>query len=120
MNKELIIKSCEECGTLIKVIKDNNCITCCNKKMIKQVANTNEASAEKHLPVCKVIDNKIYVVVNHVMDEEHFIEWVSYITEDKEETVYVKDKAEVTFDYVAKGTIYSYCNKHGLWKTEIN
>ena len=124
MKKELIIKKCQTCLAKVRILKDCNCnncgITCCNKPMVEEVTNSTEASVEKHLPVFKVIDNKIYVVINHVMEEEHYIEWIMYVTDEKEELVYIKDKAEVTFDYIAKGSIYSYCNKHGLWKIDID
>ena len=123
MDKEVILKKCDNCKALVKVLKDCNCndcsFICCSKPMTSEIANSSDASKEKHLPEYKIIDNKIYVVVNHVMEEEHHIEWISYVTENNENIIYVKEKAEATFDYISKGYIYAYCNKHGLWKVEV-
>ena len=52
------------------------------------------------------------------MDKDHFIEWICFKTENREEFVYLKDEAKATFPY-QKGTLYAYCNKHGLWSKEV-
>ena len=52
--KELILKRCNKCGALIKVINDCNCnncgIICCDEKMQEIVPNSVDASYEKHIP----------------------------------------------------------------------
>ena len=125
MKRELIIKKCPKCNAIIKVIEDCNChdcgIECCGEKMIKLIPNTTEASHEKHLPTYEIKDSKIIVKVNHVMESDHFIEWISLVTDNEEKTIYLnhKDKPEATFCYKENAVLYAYCNKHGLWKTEI-
>ncbi len=125
MNKELIIKKCLKCGATIKVFNDCNCkdcgITCCGDKMVLLKPNSVDASFEKHVPAYEVIGDKIKVLVNHVMEEEHFIEWICLVSENKEEIVYFKtgESAEAEFSYRPGSTIYSYCNKHGLWKNDV-
>ncbi len=121
--QELILKKCSSCGALVKVINDCHCpcqIRCCDKEMITLKANSVDASMEKHVPTFAVVNNSLKVNVNHVMDEDHFIEWIMFVTEDKEETVYFKpgDIAEAIFPY-KEGILYSYCNKHGLWSQEV-
>ena len=122
--QELIIKKCPACGALIKVIKDCNCcgIMCCDKKMISLKPNSTDAAFEKHIPEYEIINNKLVVTVNHVMEDNHYIEWIALITNKKEEYHYFdpKEKATCEFDIVEEGTIYSYCNTHGLWKKDIN
>ncbi len=124
MMKNLIIKKCSKCGALIKIITDCHCenceIVCCNEKMIEVKANSQDASHEKHIPTYEIKDGKIIVQVNHVMDSDHYIEWIGFVTENGEEYIYLNpnEEAVATFNE-AKGTLYSYCNKHGLWMEEV-
>lgn len=126
MKKELVLKKCDECDALVKVIKDCGCkdcgINCCNKKMRTIKSNEVDASFEKHIPIYEKKGNDIVVTVQHVMEEDHYIEWICFISEDREEFFYLKPKgkASATFKNVTDGTLYSYCNKHGLWEKKIN
>lgn len=125
MARELILKKCKSCGAMIKILKDCNCedcgIKCCGEQMNKIVPNSVEASAEKHIPEYTVEGEKIHVKVNHVMEEDHYIEWISMVSDKKECTVYLKpgELAEAKFHYIPGSTIYAYCNKHGLWKKDV-
>lgn len=121
----MIIKKCLKCGAIVKVIKDCTCpdcgITCCGNEMKEIKANTSDGAVEKHKPTYIVYGDNLVVTVNHVMDDDHYIEWILLVTDDREEYRYLKPgtEAKVTFDKVSSGKIYSYCNKHGLWMEEI-
>ena len=122
--RELKLKKCLNCGAMIKVIEDCHCacnFICCDEKMTDIKPNTEEAAVEKHLPTYEVKGDKIEVQVNHVMDADHYIEWISMCASNKECTVYFKpgDVATAEFDYVEGATLYAYCNKHSLWKKEV-
>ncbi len=125
MEKELVIKKCKNCGSIVKVIKDCNCkdcgVKCCGDTMDKLVPNSVDAAVEKHVPNVEVIGDKIKVTVNHVMEDEHFIEWASCVTDKKECTQYFKpgEEAVAEFEYVPGSKVYAYCNKHGLWSKEV-
>ena len=86
MKNELIIKKCQKCGALIEVINDCNCkdcgIICCEKPMIKLISNSVDASFEKHIPTFEHIGDEILVKVNHVMEKEHFIEWIALVNDN--------------------------------------
>ena len=122
---ELVIKKCLKCGAVVKVVEDCKCddcgIMCCNEKMIELKANSTDASIEKHKPEYKIENNELVVTVNHVMENDHYIEWICLVTNNTEEYVYLKpgDDSTVRFKKVENGKIYSFCNKHGLWMTEI-
>lgn len=125
MSNELIIKKCNSCGAIVKAIKDCNCpncgIVCCGEPMKVLVSNSVDAAVEKHVPVYEVKEDRIYVTVNHVMEEEHYIEWISIVSDGRECITYLKPgmEAKTHFKYIPGSTIYAYCNKHELWKTEV-
>lgn len=124
MSKELVIKKCNKCGAIIKVLEDCNCpcgIQCCGEEMKTLVPNSVDAAVEKHVPTYEVKDGKIFIRVNHVMEEEHYIEWISIVYDNKEVTTYFKpgDEPVAKCEYVPGSTIYAYCNKHSLWKKEV-
>ncbi len=125
MNNELKIKKCDSCGALVKVIEDCNCdncgIQCCGKEMRLLKPNSVDAAVEKHVPQYEKVEDEIFVTVNHVMEKEHFIEWICLVADNKEYMVklYPEQNAEVRFPYIPGSCIYAYCNKHGLWKNDV-
>lgn len=125
MKNEFIIKKCSSCGAMVKVFKDCTCdncgIKCCGEEMKELVPNSVDAAKEKHVPTYQVYGGKIIVRVNHVMESEHYIEWIACVNEKRERIKYLNpdDVAEVTFKYIPGSTIYAYCNKHGLWKCDV-
>ena len=86
MEKELVIKKCSKCNTLIEVI-----------------------------------DNRIIVTVNQVMEEDHFIEWIAMSSNNKiiKKFLLPNQKASAIFLCVTGSMIYSFCNKHGLWAKDV-
>lgn len=125
MNKELIIRKCKHCEAMVKVLEDCTCdncgIKCCGEQMEQLVPNSVDAAVEKHVPTYEVKDGKIFVKVNHVMEEEHYIEWISIVYGNKEVITYFKpgEEAIAHCKYVPGSTIYAYCNKHQLWKKDV-
>ena len=71
---------CPICGNIVMKILDSNVpVVCCGQPMQPMVANTVDASAEKHVPVVAQIDNSVTVsvgLVPHPMVEEHYIQWI--------------------------------------------
>ncbi|MBR3249502.1 MAG: desulfoferrodoxin [Clostridia bacterium] len=125
MNKELKIKKCFKCGAVIKVIDDCNCtcgFQCCGEEMKTLVPNSVDAAVEKHVPTYEIKDGKIFARVNHVMEENHYIEWISIVFDGEEKTTYFKpgDEPVAHCKYVPGSIIYAYCNTHGLWKKEVD
>lgn len=125
MKSGCVIFKCIKCGKVVKLLKDcenESCtITCCNSPMIEQKPNSVDAAKEKHVPTYEIKDGKIIAKVNHVMEEEHYIEWISLVGRGIEYIKYFMpgDDAVAEFDIVEDGTLYAYCNKHGLWSKEI-
>ena len=116
-----MFKKCMKCGKVVYELKGSNSTICCNEEMMELIPNSTDAAFEKHLPNIEVVNNKIIVTVNHVMDEEHYIEWIAQETNDEIIIKRLKsgEIAKVEFDYKNNSKVYSYCNKHGLWINNI-
>ena len=123
------IVRCEKCGAMVKVLIDCTCencgIKCCGETMKDLVAGSVDASKEKHVPVVKIDNTKVYVSVGsaeHPMEKAHYIEWVWMQTKTGAEFKRLKpgEKPEVVFnknDGEEVVRVYAYCNLHGLWKS---
>ena len=117
---------CKHCGNMIGLLHDAGVpMMCCGEKMAELVANTEEASVEKHLPVVTKLDEcsiKVQVgSVAHPMTPEHHIAFIYVETENGGMRIDLKDKPEAIFCTCADKPIavYEYCNLHGLWKTVL-
>lgn len=122
---ELIIKKCAHCGAMVEVLKDCTCgncgIKCCGESMTELKPNTMEASKEKHLPKVEVVGNNIVVGVDHVMEDEHYIEWIAVASDNGvcRKTLKAGTPAKAIFPYIAGSRVYAMCNKHGLWESVV-
>lgn len=107
---------CQGSHNIYKVMKEVADVS--NKEI---VANSVDAAVEKHVPQYELVGDKVIISVNHVMEEEHYIEWIMVEYEDSDMTKYFKpgDKVELEAKYVPGMRIYAYCNKHGLWMNEV-
>lgn len=84
-------------------------------------ANTTNGAVEKHVPIYEVDGNDIVVnvgSVEHPMNGEHYVMWISQIDGDKVVTKELKpgELPKARFEYIRGSSIYAYCNLHGLWK----
>jgi len=118
---------CETCKNLVSLIEDQSVpLVCCGSKMAELVANTEDASREKHVPVVTVSGNEIHVAVGsvpHPMVEAHHISFVYLKTErgGQRKSLKVGEEPKVSFCFIDDKPleVYEYCNLHGLWKTEV-
>lgn len=119
---------CEHCGKIVALVKESGVpVMCCGQKMKEIVPGTIEASAEKHIPVYTVEDNKVCVKVGeveHPMGAEHYIEWISLQTKqgNQRKVLTPGDHPQICFalcDGDEVEAVYAYCNLHGLWKAEV-
>ena len=81
MKKNTVFYRCPICGNVIGLIEgDSNNIKCCGQKMELIVANSVEASTEKHKPVYEKVEDEIVVRVGeieHPMEKDHYIQWIA-------------------------------------------
>ena len=117
---------CDRCGSVVAVMSDGGTVpSCCGKPMELLVAKTGGIGAERHVPVV-VRDGDHLVVrvgeVRHDMVEEHLIEWVALERDGRLCVSFLGSEEEPRAKFGAccsgGGTVYAYCNLHGLWKAE--
>ena len=103
-------------GNISMVLKE---VSDVSDKIIK--SNSVDASFEKHVPQYNILGDKVEIFVNHVMEEDHYIEWILVDYEDSQIIKEFKpgDEAKVVVDYKDNMKAYSYCNKHSLWVNDI-
>ena len=97
------------------------------KKMNGLVANTVEASVEKHVPVVSIDNNKVKVQVGstlHPMIQEHHISWIYLLTTQggQRKSLEIDSDPIMDFTLIENDKLleaYAYCNLHGLWKLEL-
>lgn len=118
---------CEICGNFVGKIYDAAPkMTCCGQEMKELVANSVEASVEKHIPVV-TCENDVLVVnigsIDHPMEEAHYIDLVYVDTKKGGQKKHLKGQSKPRAEFVFVDdepvAVYAYCNIHGLWKTDI-
>ena len=125
MMKEVKFYRCPICGNVVYLAQEKGGqLVCCGKPMELMNANESDGAIEKHVPVYEVKEDKLVVKIGevlHPMTEEHYIGFVAIASDNGLDIVNLKpgDDPICEFPLVSKGTIYDYCNLHGLWKCEI-
>ena len=112
---------------MIGLIEDKGVpMVCCGEEMAELVANTVEASLEKHLPDISLSGDSVNVKVGsvpHPMEEAHHISFVYVETERGGQRKCLKIGEEPQTSFVFSDdkpvAVFAYCNLHGMWKTEI-
>ena len=118
---------CDVCGSMaVKVVDGGGELCCCKQPMRVVEANTTDAAAEKHVPEVSVKDNILYAQVGsvaHPMEEDHYIQWIYVVTEEGVIARCLKPgeapEAAIELGSQTPLSVYEYCNKHGLWKTDL-
>ena len=123
---------CAKCGSMVmKFGTQGELPSCCGEAMgtIEPFTEDNPgaASSEKHLPVMKrgrIITVSVGDEDNrHPMDPDHYIDWIYISTEMGAQLVKLRPGIEPYAQFALNGDIplnmYAYCNKHGLWATEV-
>lgn len=124
MTKLQEIYKCAICGNIVEVVHAGGGeLVCCGQPMELQVANTVDASLEKHVPVIEKTAEGMLVKIGsmpHPMIPEHHIEWIEVVTDGKvyRQNLAPLDTPEARFPLSPEEILYAraYCNLHGLWQ----
>lgn len=131
MTNKLEFYRCLVCGNVVQVLLDGEGgLSCCGEAMELLEPKTTEGDmGEYHVPVFMHDDAKgTFVQVGkepHPMTEEHHIEFIQLISEDKKCTrLHYLEPGEEPKMYLNKSMenqkkcAVEMCNLHGLWKGE--
>ncbi|MCH4229038.1 MAG: desulfoferrodoxin FeS4 iron-binding domain-containing protein [Bacilli bacterium] len=124
--EEVEFYRCERCGNVVALLhKGGGTLVCCGKEMDKLVAKSGDTGMEKHVPVISHENGKLVAKcgsIPHPMSAVHYIEWFALVNDGEVKFVYLPHEgveAKAEFPDVEHGTVYAFCNIHGLWKTEF-
>lgn len=117
---------CERCGNVVALlVKGGGTLSCCGAAMTKLTPKTADAGSEKHVPVVAHEGGKLVAKcgsVPHPMTAVHHIEWFALVHDGNVQFVYLPHEgveAKAEFADVEHGTVYAFCNMHGLWKADF-
>ena len=108
---------CPVCGNILHTT-GAAVISCCG--IILPHLEAEELDDEHILSIENVEDEK-FITVQHEMIKKHFISFVAYVTTDRVQLVkfYPEGNAETRIQFRGKGSLYLYCNRHGLMKMKV-
>jgi len=123
MSERNQVYKCAICGAMTEVLQGGGgTLVCCNQPMEPLAVNTTDAATEKHVPVVESVGGKTKVTVGsvaHPMQDEHFIQWIELIDDDRVQRVYLKpgEAPQAFFEMSGEALVArEYCNLHGLWR----
>lgn len=114
--KEIRFYVCPHCGSFLHETGEA-VVSCCGKKLSPLNALPQEGM---HCIEVNETDSGYSVTVRHEMSREHFIAFVSYVSNDTVMTVKLcpEQDSSVVFPKLRGGKFYFYCTKHGLFEYE--
>ena len=108
---------CPACGNVIFATGEA-VISCCG---IVLPPLTYEPTDESHPIHTEIIEDEIYLSMNHPMTKEHYISFFAAMSDQGVQIVklYPEGNAETRFKISRVKAVYAYCNRHGLFQCQI-
>ena len=108
---------CPVCGNILHSMGDA-VVSCCG---ITLPALEAEDADDTHSITIEKVEDEHFIVVPHPMTKQHFISFVAFVTADRLQMVkfYPEGNAETRLQLRGRGSLYYYCNQHGLFKRKI-
>ena len=105
---------CPICGNIIHST-GSAVVSCCGVTLPPLEA---EEADDDHAVTVEQVEDEQFVTVHHPMTKEHFISFLAYVTCDRVQLVklYPEGEAQTRLQMRGLGTLYYYCNRHGLYK----
>ena len=105
---------CPICGNIMHCTGES-VISCCG--IILPPLEAEEAD-DDHAVSIEPVEDEYFVHIPHAMTKSHFISFLAYVTSDRIQMVklYPEGNAETRLQLRGFGTLYWYCNQHGLFK----
>ncbi len=109
---------CPICGNVLHSM-GNALVSCCGITLPSLEA---EEADEAHRLTIEPVEDEQFLTVHHPMTKDHFISFVAFVTSDQLQMVklYPEGEAQTRFHLRGMGSLYYYCNRHGLFKKKIS
>ena len=107
---------CPVCGNIISAMGEGAFFCCGIKLPALSAEKAEENSFEIERP-----ENDVFIRFNHPMTKEHYISFAAYITYSgmQIKKLYPEQEPEVRFPFSGKGKIFFFCNRDGLFETDL-
>lgn len=108
---------CPVCGNVIHA-NGNAVISCCGITL--PALEASEADSEHEITV-ETVEDESFITVKHSMTKQHYISFAAFVSSDRMQLVkfYPEGNAETRMNLRGGGTLYIYCNRHGLMKQKV-
>ena len=108
---------CPICGNVIHRL-GSALVSCCG---VTLPALEAEEGDNDHAVSIEGVEDEHFITVNHPMTKAHFISFVAFVTSDRMQLVklYPEGNAETRLQLRGRGSLYWYCNRHGLFRKKI-
>ena len=108
---------CPLCGNCLHST-GNALVSCCGITLPPLEA---EAPDGDHSVTIENVEDEHFLTIHHPMTKQHFISFAACVTCDRIQMVkfYPEGNAETRMQLRGMGTLYYYCNRHGLFKQKI-
>lgn len=108
---------CPVCGNVIHA-NGNAVISCCGITL--PALEASEADSEHEITV-EMVEDESFITVKHSMTKQHYISFAAFVSSDRMQLVkfYPEGNAETRMNLRGGGTLYIYCNRHGLMKQKV-
>ena len=105
---------CPVCSNAIHSTGDA-VVSCCG---ITLPALEAEEVDDDHTVTIENVEDEQYLTIHHPMTKQHYISFVAFVTSDRFQMVklYPEGNAQARMQLWGRGTLYFYCNQHGLFK----
>ena len=108
---------CPVCGNAIHST-GNVLVSCCG---ITLPALEAEEPDDDHTITVENVEDEQFITVSHPMTKTHYISFVAFVCSDRTQFVkfYPEGNAQTRLQLRGFGTMYWYCNQHGLFRKKI-
>lgn len=108
---------CPICGNVLYSMGEG-VFSCCGISLPKLQA---EPATDTHALTIQQVEYDYVVSMEHPMEKTHFLSFFAYVTSDRISFIkcYPEQNSMVRFPMMGHGTIYSYCNRHGLFQVSV-
>ena len=108
---------CPVCGNIIHSMGDS-LVSCCGITLPALEAEEADPSHAAHI---ESVEDEHFIRIDHPMTKQHYISFLAFVTTDRLQLIklYPEGNAESRMQLRGLGTLYWYCNQHGLFKARL-